>query len=997
MTNKKLIPLKICLCCREALKRSIYNTLDPISKLISNMLEIKKILIIPEFKIFILYYNKNNIEEILYNEEEIIKIENEIINNQLVDYFYLSLLIRGNPDIINYVYSFSIIKILNEKYKKDNNEIYKKVIISKIILELINNYKGTDNYDEKDDEEIQKIENENTKLISDNIFIFRDLKLDWDLDDFKRMLIDEIYIKIIIALIKIEQFDNYDYTSNILEQLDLKNIEITKKMLDELDTVLNSNESYINNYNIFESKDLFEKSKINFYYVLFKYILKNIFNILQINYLQKLRKKIIYIIKYKLKTCEIEEVMEERLKFVLKSILDSDYYVNYVKKITDKKNINNMVNNDYDSTQYSNFIGEDKTENRNNEKKTEIINDLNFYDFIESILYYSSYIFNMKEKKITYFNILNENNNNQNMISKKKNNSKINDKILYENFRKYLNFIKTFREKIQKEFSLNYNLLILMNIYEEGYNNDSSPKLTCIYTFYPPNSEKPQSFKDDNILINGFNSFNQGFNYLINQINQTDYKDQLFVTQNIPKLIKETLSFNNKKIIKKEKQFSLIEKLKLNEGSSYITIIFFKKSISQHTDSARKIIQLLSGDFISIGLCKKVFIYDDKFIKRKEIHLNNIPNNITEIKYGNNKEKDNNLKIVVSLNDSIVILSIDNKNNYKYSSITHKIPSNCLLEVEDNKYINCNNEGVINLKNILNNNIMKEDKIKILRNSYKIIKEINNKIIVFSSNGITVNGKDKIIIYNYQTKEIIYELEGFSFTLSLNGILLMDNKIYNEKKILICACNKYVNYQENGILLISVSTEEKDDIYDSFYGTGYFQPFCFCNILYIINEDNSIDSYNTDYFLVGGFDQLIGKGVIKLYKLIYDDDYQNKIEYIQDITFENDNNGFNGFNGSVTCITQSKNTGELLITCSNGNVDLFSAPNINYYLFYDEQEKKGLNYDEIIYNDVKANEKNNLENNKIDDDRKTMLKNLLENKYKEYLDIFTTDSKIKYF
>ena len=64
MTNKKLIPLKICLCCREALKRSIYNTLDPISKLISNMLEIKKILIIPEFKIFILYYNKNNIEEI---------------------------------------------------------------------------------------------------------------------------------------------------------------------------------------------------------------------------------------------------------------------------------------------------------------------------------------------------------------------------------------------------------------------------------------------------------------------------------------------------------------------------------------------------------------------------------------------------------------------------------------------------------------------------------------------------------------------------------------------------------------------------------------------------------------------------------------------------------------------------------------------------------------------------------------------------------------------
>ena len=53
-------------------------------------------------------------------------------------YYYLSLLIRDNRDIINYSYSIEYIKKINDKFiKDDNSNKYSKIIMSKIILELI--------------------------------------------------------------------------------------------------------------------------------------------------------------------------------------------------------------------------------------------------------------------------------------------------------------------------------------------------------------------------------------------------------------------------------------------------------------------------------------------------------------------------------------------------------------------------------------------------------------------------------------------------------------------------------------------------------------------------------------------------------------------------------------------------------------------------------------------------------------------------------------------
>ena len=89
---------------------------------------------------------------------------------------------------------------------------------------------------------------------------------------------------------------------------------------------------------------------------------------------------------------------------------------------------------------------------------------------------------------------------------------------------------------------------------------------------------------------------------------------------------------------------------------------------------------------------------------------------------------------------------------------------------------------------------------------------------------------------------------------------------------------------------------------------------------------------DTDYFLVGGFDPPKKEGIIKLFKIIYGATaWGAKIEFMQDIVFEYNEN-FEGFEEPISSIIQSKVTGNVLVTCYDGNVYLFTPPNIDYYL-----------------------------------------------------------------
>ena len=70
----------------------------------------------------------------------------------------------------------------------------------------------------------------------------------------------------------------------------------------------------------------------------------------------------------------------------------------------------------------------------------------------------------------------------------------------------------------------------------------------------------------------------------------------------------------------------------------------------------------------------------------------------------------------------------------------------------------------------------------------------------------------------------------------------------------------------------------------------------------------------TEFILVGGFDKNKREGLIKLYKVIYNQDHKKiKVKYIIDVDIDkyisnnkNENQKFKGFRGAISCISQSK-------------------------------------------------------------------------------------------
>ena len=144
-----------------------------------------------------------------------------------------------------------------------------------------------------------------------------------------------------------------------------------------------------------------------------------------------------------------------------------------------------------------------------------------------------------------------------------------------------------------------------------------------------------------------------------------------------------------------------------------------------------------------------------------------------------------------------------------------------------------------------------------------------------------------------------------------------------------------MKHQSNGILLLKLELDNNDiKIYKIFYKTFNFEVYCFCNI-FKVNYDKTLDKSiphendknYTEYVLVGGFDNYKKKGLIKLYKIIYNKDIKKiELEYIQDIQIDkvkNKNNKyFKGFKGPITCITQAIDE-KILISSFDENICLF--------------------------------------------------------------------------
>ena len=266
------------------------NNEEPFTKLLLNFKEVNEILNKKESNIFkYFYFNRKKIHQILYDNEKILNIDSIEMGINLSSFFYLSLLIKDSPDFVNYSYSIKFIKKINDLQKNNNNKNYKKLILSKIILELINNYKQIDRDEEEEDDNDEEAEEEdlnnllkyNNDIIKENINALNEIDLKIDKDNFINKNIDEIYLEIIKSLIFSQKFDNYNYIYNIMIELDLENINITKIIFDGISKTLN-NENDKKYYMISNINEIFDEKKINFYYILLKYLLKNSIYIYQI-------------------------------------------------------------------------------------------------------------------------------------------------------------------------------------------------------------------------------------------------------------------------------------------------------------------------------------------------------------------------------------------------------------------------------------------------------------------------------------------------------------------------------------------------------------------------------------------------------------------------------------------------------------------------------------------------------------------------------------------
>ena len=145
-------------------------------------------------------------------------------------------------------------------------------MFSKIIVDLIDNYRETDEYNEKaDDLELIGIEEENRQIIKNNIVVFKEIGLNLNEDDILKKKKDEIYFEIINTLIRSKKIEYFEYAYNIFEQLDLKNISLTKIIFNGL----MNEQNFIKDYEINYIEYLNAERKANFYYLFLEFIFKN--------------------------------------------------------------------------------------------------------------------------------------------------------------------------------------------------------------------------------------------------------------------------------------------------------------------------------------------------------------------------------------------------------------------------------------------------------------------------------------------------------------------------------------------------------------------------------------------------------------------------------------------------------------------------------------------------------------------------------------------------
>jgi hypothetical protein len=434
-----------------------------------------------------------------------------------------------------------------------------------------------------------------------------------------------------------------------------------------------------------------------------------------------------------------------------------------------------------------------------------------------------------------------------------------------------------------------------------------------------------------------------------------------------------------------------------NKGRSLYTILTFEKVIGSHFENRRInavefIKELVNQQFVSVGGDKIIRIYDKNFENRKEVENQEIKDWIYDFCEKKSKKNENETPYYFACTNKEIysLKSTDNggieiENNWEVPNMTcksvlyleykevskrNKKKKNNKTEYKENNYdflIVAGRNGVICFVDIFGDKTKGLDNFSIIKGGvYRGLHQISDTRIAITSNSIMPEGTNKLIIYNFalndnknygENKDIkkgkiefeTDENENYSFIASNSGMTHIN------EYILLCACKKYNEKDKNGILMVTITKNNENNepkFNKKFIDTGEFEVYCFCPIkdekkgnLFAEINDYSDHSPKKDIFFAGGFDNTLGEGRIKLFKLVKKENEIKDIKFLQDVEIEKTTKmelieprtsqkkeiKVKVFNGAISSLIQSTTKGNILASCYDGRVYQLSKPNLEKY------------------------------------------------------------------
>ena len=521
--------------------------INPFYELINNNDNITSILKGRDLNVLeYLYLNRHKIHQILYDSDSTITINEEMLK-EYTDYYYLYCLIKYQSVLINFKYNFQIVQ---DAYDKQiiSKGIIKRIIMSKIVITIIDNFLE----EEEDNEIIDKCANIKTKCIeyiNNNKQELNKYQKDLDLDNLEKrdVFIEDIYSDIIYTLIINNKLNQ---SEEILNELEIKKIRLNKSIFDSINNAFS--EENINNYEISEYNDFFKQDKINFYFILFGYILKCSDYIIYIPFLSKMKEKILQKVKENLEDLynyfEFNRKKNDnsitKLKQVLNYFIELNYYLEkakaekkqIAKPLQIESNNSSMTNSqmsynqsEYSSSMYnsSNYGFENSSfKNRNNNnlnsysnyeiseksiselKKDKAFNILSDSNFVVMLEYKQGRNkANIEYKKISYKD---ESNKIYELTLEELKNIVSEDSELNSKFGQFIISLDKIESELISQYKRNKKTEINLHFIMENYNN------YYIKGEYNINDDdiNEKEFIDENILDNNFT----GLTYMINEL-----------------------------------------------------------------------------------------------------------------------------------------------------------------------------------------------------------------------------------------------------------------------------------------------------------------------------------------------------------------------------------------------------------------------------------------------------------------------------------------------